>query len=145
MGIVELTGLKRENFFIPEIEDTDDGIMIMYKDHYNHGRSNLIFITNDQLATIYEKMRAASIKKGGGVKAELLSIIEQNVGKHIHIYEDAPWIMCKQVVSEIKTCREGMLSVYNELDAHITNSDKADVSILGETETEITVLIEYKN
>ena len=145
MGIIEPTGRKRENFFIPEIEDTDDGIMIICKDHYNNGKSNLIFLSNDQLATTYEKMRAASIKKGGGVKAELLSIIEKNIGKFVHIYEDAPWIMCKQVVSEIKTCKEGMLSVYNELDAHITNSDKADVSILGETETEITVLIEYKN
>ena len=52
--------------------------------------------------------------------------------------------MCKQVVSEIETCKEEMLSVYNELE-YITNSDKADVSILAETETEITVLIEYKN
>ena len=65
MGIIEPTGRKRENFFIPEIEDTDDGIMIMHKDYYNHGRRNLIFLTNDQLATIYEKMRAAAIKKGG--------------------------------------------------------------------------------
>ena len=143
MGTVELTGLKREDF-IPEIKDTDDGIMIRHKDYYNHGRRNLIFLTNDKLATIYEKMRAAAIKKGGGVRAELLSIIEKNIGKFVHIYEDAPWIMCKQVVSEIKTCKEGMLSLYNELDAHITNSDKADVSILAETETEITVLIEYK-
>ena len=143
MGTVELTGLKREDF-IPEIKDTDDGIMIMHKDYYNHGRRNLIFLTNDQLATIYEKMRATAIKKGGGVRAELLSIIEKNIGKFVHIYEDAPWIMCKQVVSEIETCKEGMLSVYNELE-HITNSDKADVSILAETETEITVLIEYKN
>ena len=140
MGI----GLKIEDF-IPEIKDTDDGIMIAHKDYYNQGRRNIIFLTNDQLSTIYEKMRAAAIKKGGGVRAELLSIIEKNIGKFVHIYEDAPWIMCKQVVSEIKTCKEGMLSVYNELDAHITNSDKADVSILGETETEITVLIEYKN
>ena len=144
MGTVELTGLKREDF-IPEIKDIDDGIMIMYKDHYNHGRSNLIFLTNDQLATIYEKMRAASIKKGGGVRAELLSIIEKNIGKFVHIYEDSPWIMCKQVVSEIETCKEGMLSVYNELDAHITNSNDADVSILQESETQVTVLIEYYN
>lgn len=143
MGTVELTGLKREDF-IPEIKDTDDGIIIIHKDYYNHGRRNLIFLTNDQLATIYEKMRAAAIKKGGGVRAELLSIIEKNIGKFVHIYEDAPWIMCKQVVSEIETCKKGMLSVYNELE-HITNSDKADVSILAETETEITVLIEYKN
>ena len=143
MGTVELTGLKREDF-IPEIKDTDDGIMIMHKDYYNQGRRNLIFLTNDQLATIYEKMRAAAIKKCGGVRAELLSIIEKNIGKFVHIYEDAPWIMCKQVVSEIETCKKGMLSVYNELE-HITNSDKADVSILAETETEITVLIEYKN
>lgn len=142
MGTVELTGLKREDY-IPEIKDTDDGIMIMHRDYYNHGRRNLIFLTNDQLATIYEKMRAAAIKKGGGVRAELLSIIEKNIGKTVKIYEDAPWIMCKQVVSEIKTCKEGMLSVYNELDAHITNSDKADVSILEETETAVTVLIEY--
>ena len=142
MGTVELTGLKREDF-IPEIKDTDDGIMIMHKDYYNHGRRNLIFLTNDQLATIYEKMRAASIKKGGGVRAELLSIIEKNIGKTVKIYEDVPWIMCKQVVSEIETCKEGMLSVYNELDANITNSDNADVSILEETETSVTVLIEY--
>lgn len=140
MGI----GLKIEDF-IPEIKDTDDGIMIAHKDYYNQGRRNIIFLTNDQLATIYEKMRAASIKKGGGVKAELLSIIEKNIGKFVHIYEDAPWIMCKQVVSEIKTCKEGMLSVYNELDANITNSDDADISILEETDAQITILIEYKN
>ena len=144
MGTVELTGLKREDF-IPEIKDTDDGIMIMHKDYYNQGRSNLIFLANDQLATIYEKMRAAAIKKGGGVRAELLSIIEKNIGKLIHVYEDAPWIMCKRVVSEIETCEEGMLSIYNELDALNTNSNDADVSILKESETQITVLIEYKN
>ena len=142
MGTVELTGLKREDF-IPEIKDTDDGIMIMYKDHYNHGRSNLIFLTNDQLATIYEKMRAAAIKKSGGVRAELLSIIEKNIGKTVKIYEDAPWIMFKQVAAEIETDKDRMLSVYNELDAHITNSDDADISILEETETQITILIEY--
>ena len=141
MGTVELTGLKREDF-IPEIKDIDDGIVIMHKDYYNQGRRNLIFLTNDQLATIYEKMRAAVIKKSSGVRAELLSIIEKNIGKLIHIYEYAPWIMCKRVVSEIETCEEGMLSVCNELE-HITNSDKADVSILAETETQITILIEY--
>ena len=146
MGTIGLDG-KDKNDFIPEITPMRNGMLIVYKDHYNHGRMNPMFVTNDQLATIYEKMRAAAIKKNGGVRAELLSIIEKNIdsGKKIKIFENAPWMHQPnaRTVSEAKICKERMLSVYDMLDACITDTDNANVSILEETDTEIEVLIEY--